>query len=102
MTWLWLALVVAVIGAAAALAASRWPIGAPGRPDREVVRLPSRPLTDDDLATLRFTQSLRGYSMDEVDDVIERLRAELAARPSAAAPVERSGDPLTADREPGR
>jgi DivIVA domain-containing protein len=83
MTWLWVAVVVAVLGAVIAIVAGR--VGgasmAEVAPDRPAAHLSSDPLTDEDLAGMRFTQTLRGYAMDEVDDFIERLRGELAARP---------------------
>jgi DivIVA domain-containing protein len=83
MTWLWVAVVVAVLGAAIAIVAGR--VGGANlvevARDRPAAQLRSEPLTDADLAGMRFTQTLRGYAMDEVDDFIERLRGELAARP---------------------
>jgi DivIVA domain-containing protein len=84
MTWLWVAVVVAVLGAVIAMAAGRITGGAMPEvaPDRPAAQLSSAPLTDTDLAGVRFTQTLRGYAMDEVDDFIERVRAELASRPA--------------------
>lgn len=82
MTWLWVAVVVAVLGVVIAIVVGR--IDAGGMPevarDRPAAQLSSAPLTDTDLAGVRFTQTLRGYAMDEVDDFIERLRAELSSR----------------------
>lgn len=85
MTWLWVAVVVAVLGAVIAMAVGRISGGAMPEvgPDRPAAQLSSAPLADADLAGIRFTQTLRGYAMDEVDDFIERLRAELASRPAA-------------------
>lgn len=85
MTWLWVAVVVAVLGAVIAIVVGRISGGAMAEvaPDRPAAQLSSAPLTDADLAGIRFTQTLRGYAMDEVDDFIERLRAELSARPVA-------------------
>ncbi|NHN55066.1 DivIVA domain-containing protein [Calidifontibacter sp. DB0510] len=42
--------------------------------------LPEGALSDADLDQLRFDQTLRGYRMGQVDDVIDRLREELADR----------------------
>lgn len=83
MTWLWVAVVVAVLGVVIAIVVGRISGGAMPEvaPDRPAAQLTSAPLTDADLAGIRFTQTLRGYAMDEVDDFIERLRAELSARP---------------------
>lgn len=73
---------VVVVGLVAAAATGRIP--AAGTPDpvssRAFEQLPGRPLTGDDIAGLRFDQALRGYRMDEVDGVIERLVEELRDR----------------------
>jgi DivIVA domain-containing protein len=42
--------------------------------------LPDRPLTAADLDGLRFGIALRGYAMGQVDDVLDRLGREIAAR----------------------
>ncbi len=36
-----------------------------------------RPLTDADIAAVRFDVGVRGYRMDQVDDLVDRLRDEL-------------------------
>lgn len=46
------------------------------------VMLPEGALTSSDVARVRFDRCLRGYRMDQVDDVLDRLRAELAERDS--------------------
>jgi DivIVA domain-containing protein len=90
-TWLWAALALAVLGATVAVAASRDAGMSEGGPDRRETRLPAgRALTDADLGAVRFTQRWRGYSMDEVDDFVDRVRAELAARPAQHASDEAS------------
>jgi DivIVA domain-containing protein len=99
MTWLWVAVVVAVLGAVIAIVVGRISGGAMSEvaADRPAAQLSSAPLTDADLAGIRFTQTLRGYAMDEVDDFIERLRAELSARPAAdtfAIPAEAPAAPV--------
>jgi len=83
MTWLWVAVVVAVLGVVIAMVVGRIGGGAMPEvaPDRPAAQLSSAPLTDADLAGIQFTQTLRGYAMDEVDDFIERLRGELSSRP---------------------
>ncbi len=69
--------------------------------DRPDVALPTgRPLTAEDLRTLRLNTGVRGYRMDEVDALLARLEAELIERedrpPDQAAaaepPAERNGD----------
>lgn len=68
--------------------------------DRPDVALPTgRPLTAEDLRTLRLNTGVRGYRMDEVDALLARLEAEMIERedrpPDEAAaepPAERNGD----------
>lgn len=72
---------IAVLGVAAAIAA-----GGLGEMSREPVRdsyrqdLPEHALTADDVQHLRFGVQLRGYAMDQVDDVLARLSHEIAER----------------------
>ena len=40
--------------------------------------LPDAPLTPGDLEQLHFDTSMRGYRMNQVDDVIDRLRREIS------------------------
>lgn len=42
--------------------------------------LPAGNLTADDLTAVRFSPALRGYRMDQVDDLVDRLTDELARR----------------------
>ena len=46
------------------------------------------PLDGDDVRGLRFGVALRGYAMDQVDAVLDRLAAELDARDARVAEVE--------------
>jgi DivIVA domain-containing protein len=92
MTWLWVALVVAVLGLTAAVAVGRGGALARAYPDRPDVRLPAgRPLTADDLSDVDFSVVLRGYRMDEVDEVIRRLVHEIAARDARLARLGEAG-----------
>ncbi|GAB3923605.1 hypothetical protein GCM10011575_01610 [Microlunatus endophyticus] len=81
MEWAIAILVIAVLGAAAVVAA-----GGVGEMNREPVRdtyrqdLPDRPLTGAELEELRFGITIRGYAMDQVDDVLARLSHEIADR----------------------
>ncbi|NDL59749.1 DivIVA domain-containing protein [Phytoactinopolyspora mesophila] len=50
--------------------------------------LGEQPLTADDLAGLRFAVVARGYRMNQVDDVLARVRAELAERDARIAELE--------------
>lgn len=57
--------------------------------DRIAARLPQdRPLSKADVDDLRLPMAVRGYRMDEVDDVLDRLGAELAYRDSRIAELE--------------
>lgn len=86
MEWAIAILVIAVLGGAAVVAA-----GGVGEMSREPVRdgyrqdLPDRPLTATDLQELRFGITVRGYAMDQVDDVVDRLSHEIAERDALIA-----------------
>ena len=54
------------------------------------VLLPERPVAAD-IADLRFSVALRGYRMDEVDEVLERLAAALLERDAALAELRGPG-----------
>ena len=77
-----LLVVLAVIGGIAVVATGRWG----GLPDVEPERSPRGELAADGevdqhaVDGLRFSLALRGYRMDEVDDVLDRLVDELARR----------------------
>jgi DivIVA domain-containing protein len=57
-------------------------------PDRRPVDLPDEPLRPGDLDQLRFGVGLRGYRMDQVDAVLDRVAAELAHRDQLIAGLE--------------
>ncbi|QKW24421.1 DivIVA domain-containing protein [Kitasatospora sp. NA04385] len=60
--------------------------------DRLAVRLPQdRALSRTDVDELRLPMALRGYRMDEVDDVLDRLGAELSLRDARIAELEAVG-----------
>jgi DivIVA domain-containing protein len=78
---IWLALFVAVVVAVVTAAAVL------GRVDGSLadttttmshVPLPEDQLTPADIDALRFDTAMRGYRMSQVDDVIDRLRREIA------------------------
>jgi DivIVA domain-containing protein len=80
-TFFHVVLVLAVVGLVAAVATGKVRGGLPAptssRPDLD---LPSAALTPADIDTVRFSVGLRGYRMDEVDAVLDRLSEELGAR----------------------
>ena len=86
MEWAIAILVIAVLGGAAIVAA-----GGVGEMSRNPVRdgyrqdLPDRALTAADLQELRFGITVRGYAMDQVDDVLARLSHEIAERDALIA-----------------
>lgn len=86
MEWAIAILVIAVLGGAAVVAA-----GGVGEMTRDPVRdgyrqdLPARPLSAADLQELRFGITVRGYAMDQVDDVLDRLSHEIAERDAVIA-----------------
>jgi DivIVA domain-containing protein len=70
--------VIAVIGVVAAVAAGRGRGMSVTDPDRVEPVLPvDRDLTSADLARVRFAVGFRGYRMDQVDDLLERLSKQI-------------------------
>jgi DivIVA domain-containing protein len=81
-TWLFTLLAMTVIAVVAGVVTGR--IGGGGM-DAPASSLPFRGLPGEDVApgdleTLRFSPALRGYRMDEVDQVLDRLGSELRRR----------------------
>lgn len=91
-----LLVILAVIAGIAVVAAGRGEgLSAPD-PDRSPRgALPAGDPTREDVDALRFTLALRGYRMDEVDAVIDRLLDELDRRDERIAELE--GGPVPAD-----
>jgi DivIVA domain-containing protein len=79
MEWFIALLAVVVLGLAAVAAAGGLGGIAPLVSDRAEPVLPDRWLGAEDLAGLRFAVVPRGYAMDQVDQVINRLGAQLQA-----------------------
>jgi DivIVA domain-containing protein len=76
-----LLLVLAVIGGIAVVAAGGGGALAPSEPERGPRGgLPDGELDRSAIDRLRFTLAFRGYRMDEVDDVLDRLGRELEQR----------------------
>ncbi|MEU4394910.1 DivIVA domain-containing protein [Kribbella sp. NPDC023855] len=88
-------IVVLLIGAVAVVASGRWGAMAPAYDDRPDLTVPARQaLTADDLAKTRFGVGLRGYRMDEVDTLLERVTREVAERDRRIADLERAVSPI--------
>ena len=89
MYWVIVAAMVIVVGGAALVALGGGGSLPDAVHDRIAARLPQdRPLSRDDVDDIRLPMALRGYRMDEVDDVLDRLGAELAYRDSRIAELE--------------
>lgn len=89
MYWLQLVVIVALLAAVGWLA-----IGGGGHmsepvPDRPDLALPDDSLlARDDVDRVRFSVGARGYRMDEVDDVLDRLAQEIEVREQRIAELE--------------
>ncbi len=95
-----LAVVILLIGAVVAVVLGRTgtmsvEMAEPARP-LAPLQLPDGPLGPDDLALVRLDRSIRGYRMDQVDDLLDRLRVQLAA----PEPQLSSGSPSQPPRSP--
>lgn len=83
---LFLVVGVAVIGGAALLVSGRWRDGLPEVPaDASIpgglsTDVPVGSLTAADIETVRLEQAARGYRMEDVDVLVERLSQEISAR----------------------
>jgi DivIVA domain-containing protein len=103
--WLWVVGIVVVVGAVTVVAVGTGAALGDVYEDRPDHTVPvGRPLAADDLRDVTFSTAVRGYRMDEVDALLERIRADLLARETHAPPSDDrpvDGDPvpepLTAD-----
>ncbi|WP_241968395.1 DivIVA domain-containing protein [Streptomyces sp. ICBB 8177] len=89
MFWFMLIALVAVVAAVALAVVGDGGTLPEAEPDRLRDPLPAdRPLKAADLEELRLAVSPRGYRMSDVDDVLDRLGAELAERDARIAQLE--------------
>lgn len=89
MSFVVLLLLLVVLGAIGVVAAGRGDAMRPAEPDRGLRgALPPGPVSRSSLDSLRFTLAFRGYRMDEVDDVLDRVAAELEAKDARIAQLE--------------
>lgn len=72
--------VLVVLLGAALVATREGPVLADAPPDRADLGLPAGSIGPADVERVRFGLALRGYRMAEVDEVLDRLAAELHAR----------------------
>lgn len=94
--------VVLVLFTAAVLATRGGPVLADAAPDAADLALPPGPLRPEDLSSVRFDMALRGYRMSEVDEVLERLAADLRARDERIAALEQASHSAFEDRPQDR
>ncbi len=80
--------VLVVLFAAAVLATREGQVLAEAPPDAADLALPAGLLAPEDVSTVRFDLTLRGYRMREVDEVLDRLAAELRMRDERIAALE--------------
>jgi DivIVA domain-containing protein len=87
--WVMVLVIGVVVFAIAAVAAGRGGTLGEVFPDRPDLSLPpDRPVRAGDLDALRFSVGFRGYRMDEVDEVLDRLTSELESRDKRMAELE--------------
>ncbi|WP_210648929.1 DivIVA domain-containing protein [Nocardioides sp. SYSU D00065] len=95
MTWFFAILVVLAMGGVAVVAAGRGGSMPPAYDDRPDLGLPEdRPLSAQDLRSVRFPLAVRGYRMSDVDAVLARLATELEDGRDRADGDDSSGDGL--------
>ncbi|HET6985740.1 MAG TPA: DivIVA domain-containing protein, partial [Kribbella sp.] len=95
MMWFFGLIVVLLIGAVAVVASGRWGAMSTAYDDRPDMTVPARQaLTSTDIESARFGVGLRGYRMDEVDTLLERVAKEVAERDSRIADLERAVAPI--------
>ena len=72
---------LAILAGVAVVASGRAGAAAPTSPDRPPLALPAdRALAAEDLADVRFSVGFRGYRMDQVDALLDRIQREWPTR----------------------
>jgi len=94
-TWFFTLIIVLLIGAVAVVASGRWGGMSEAYDDRPDMRVPAnRVLVAEDIESSKFAVSARGYRMDEVDSLLERVAREVAERDRRIADLERAVTPM--------
>ena len=89
MTFIFMVAAIVVITVIALLAVGKLGELPDVQPDRAPLALPEdRSLTDADVDAVRFSVGARGYRMDEVDQVLDRLSVEVSERDARIAELE--------------
>ena len=103
MEWFLWGLVVVVLGLAAIAGSGRFGAMPPPVRDAPAPQLPDGDLTGDDLHRVQFAVVARGYSMTQVDELLDRLAAQLdgveSTPPGPAAEPAASGSAIMDDIE---
>ncbi len=87
MEWFITFLAIVVIGLAVVAATGRLGQFGPLERMRATAEpLPRGPLTADDIARARFQVVSRGYAMDQVDELLERIQVQLQDKSSQTGP----------------
>ncbi|AXE39310.1 DivIVA domain-containing protein [Acidipropionibacterium virtanenii] len=97
MVWVLSAVVIVIIGAAVMAASGRFGAVPPVVDDRPAPDLPPGPLGPEDLRGASFAVVARGYSMAQVDSLLERLAGQLGQASGRA-----EEEPTTASEEPSQ
>lgn len=98
--WFFGLIVVLLIGAVAVVASGRWGAMGTAYDDRPDMTVPARQaLTSVDIEGARFAVGVRGYRMDEVDTLLERIAREVAERDRRIADLERAVAPIVESPE---
>ncbi|MFF0264363.1 DivIVA domain-containing protein [Kribbella sp. NPDC004536] len=98
--WFFGLIVVLLIGAVAVVASGRWGAMGTAYDDRPDMTVPARQaLTSVDIEGARFAVGVRGYRMDEVDTLLERVAKEVAERDRRIADLERAVAPIVESPE---
>ncbi|WP_343890280.1 DivIVA domain-containing protein, partial [Kribbella sandramycini] len=93
--WFFGLIVVVLIGAVAVVASGRWGAMSTAYDDRPDMTVPARQaLTSTEIESVRFAVGVRGYRMDEVDTLLERVAREVAERDRRIADLERAVAPI--------
>ena len=98
MEWFVGGLVVVVLGLAAVAGSGRFGSMPPPVHDSPVIELPDGDLTGTDLRGVQFAVVPRGYSMAQVDDLLDRLAVQLGDQGAAAGGAPEA-DPVPAEQD---